>query len=572
VLSGPGTYTITPVVGNLSAANYTFTPVNGTLTVTPENATATYTGDLFVFASSTTSSSATVTLRATIQDPPKTTADPFQGDIRNATVTFVNRDTKAVLGTANLPVTLINSSDTTTGSAIQSVSLPINTTTGSTQYTIGIIVGYNGSGYYTDNNSVEDTVVTVSQPIGTGFITGGGYLVASASAGSYAADPGSKVNFGFNVKYNKSGTNLQGGFNAIVRANGHEYQIKSNSMTSLGISGTNQNLAQFDAKANVTDITNPNNPISLGGNLSLHVTMTDNGNSKTDTLGITLWNGTTLLFSSNWTGTKTQEQLLGGGNLVVHHAQLVAGGAFNGPGSTQVLTQPMLQPIVTEAIAEWQAAGTPADALATLRNTPIEIADLPGAYLGRESANGVILIDTNAAGYGWYVGGAGHSPAAGRVDLLTVVAHELGHVLGITELNDPRDVMFEDLGLGVRKMPDAADVVAAGLLPVTNVPVAGSSAASGQGITASSNTNIPSSGNPLSAADQVFANLALLLSNARNAYQSELSSVAAMWQNADALALQHLDALLSLEAGAMGISKDILIRDLFFARMASPNG
>lgn len=48
--------------------------------------------------------------------------------------------------------------------------------------------------------------------------------------------------------------------------------------------------------------------------------------------------------------------------------------------------------------------------------------------------------------------------------------------------------------------------------------------------------------------------------------------MAAMWHNVDALALQHLDALLSLEAGAMGITKDILIRDLFFARMASRNG
>lgn len=66
-------------------------------------------------------------------------------------------------------------------------------------------------------------------------------------------------------------------------------------------------------------------------------------------------------------------------------------------------------------------------------------------------------------------------------------------------------------------------------------------------------------------ADQVLANLALPLSNARNAYQSELSSIAAMWQSIDALALQRLDALLSMEAGAMGMTKDTLMSDLLRA-------
>ena len=63
-----------------------------------------------------------------------------------------------------------------------------------------------------------------------------------------------------------------------------------------------------------------------------------------------------------------------------------------------------------------------------------------------------------------------------------------------------------------------------------------------------------------------------ILSDATNAYQSELSSVTAMWQSADAVAMQHVDALLSMEAGAMGMSKDTLMRDLLFASPSSPNG
>jgi hypothetical protein len=34
--------------------------------------------------------------------------------------------------------------------------------------------------------------------------------------------------------------------------------------------------------------------------------------------GVTLWNGDTLVFSSDWTGAQTQELNLRGGNLVVH--------------------------------------------------------------------------------------------------------------------------------------------------------------------------------------------------------------------------------------------------------------
>ena len=49
------------------------------------------------------------------------------------------------------------------------------------------------------------------------------------------------------------------------------------------------------------------------------MTMTDKGEpGSSDTLGVTLWDGSTLLFSSEWTGSQTLEMLLGGGNLAVH--------------------------------------------------------------------------------------------------------------------------------------------------------------------------------------------------------------------------------------------------------------
>ena len=47
--------------------------------------------------------------------------------------------------------------------------------------------------------------------------------------------------------------------------------------------------------------------------------MTDKGEpGSSDSIGVTLWNVNTLLFSSEWNGAKTLEKVVQGGNLVVH--------------------------------------------------------------------------------------------------------------------------------------------------------------------------------------------------------------------------------------------------------------
>jgi hypothetical protein len=114
-------------------------------------------------------------------------------------------------------------------------------------------------------------------------------------------------------------------------------------------------------------------------------------------------------------------------------------------------------------------------------------------------------------------------------------------------------------------------------MPLT--PAAVSSSGNGQGTTAPNSTSVPSSGSAnsgsppsSSAADQLFANYTLVLNDMKNGNQPAWSSVAALWQSIDALALQRLDALLSMEAGAMGMTKDNLMRDLPFASPSSPNG
>jgi hypothetical protein len=49
----------------------------------------------------------------------------------------------------------------------------------------------------------------------------------------------------------------------------------------------------------------------------------------------------------------------------------------------------------------------------------------------------------------------------GRMDLLSVVAHDLGHLVGLDDDQDPHhaaDVMGDTLAAGTRRVPTAADM------------------------------------------------------------------------------------------------------------------
>ncbi len=132
-----------------------------------------------------------------------------------------------------------------------------------------------------------------------------------------------------------------------------------------------------------------------------------------------------------------------------------------------------LRPIVDEAIARWQRAGASPTQVNLLRNTPVTIADLDeSASLGTTDGQSITL-DDDAAGIGWFVDPtprndrefdervgrferqADDGAAAGQYDLLTVVMHEFGHVLGLDDLDaaqSPHQLMTAELTLGTRRL------------------------------------------------------------------------------------------------------------------------
>ena len=134
----------------------------------------------------------------------------------------------------------------------------------------------------------------------------------------------------------------------------------------------------------------------------------------------------------------------------------------------ELLNNLVPQAIIDGAIERWQAAGISDQKLTLLKNTQVDALDLPAGYLGFDNAGGVEISRTGD-GRGWFIDPTPNEDSEFRFglmvnpkgfDLLTVLEHEFGHILGFDDLPNasyPADLMADTILPGVRK--NAADSI-----------------------------------------------------------------------------------------------------------------
>ena len=133
-------------------------------------------------------------------------------------------------------------------------------------------------------------------------------------------------------------------------------------------------------------------------------------------------------------------------------------------------------PSITESVVNrWLQTPLTVAQHRLLQNARIHIVDLPGAAIGR-AIGSTILLDVDAAGNGWFVDPtpdldeeymatgsiqqlvATSEVAAQRIDLVTTLLHEYGHILGLPDEQTRGSLMSHVLDVGIRRLPPATPV------------------------------------------------------------------------------------------------------------------
>jgi hypothetical protein len=324
---------------------------------------------------------------------------------------------------------------------------------------------YAATGVYTVGLTVTDSLGTagalsfqyavIYDPSG-GFVTGGGWI--NSPAGAYVANPSftGKANFGFDSRYQKGASAPTGNTQFSFKVANLDFH--STSYDWLVVAGAK---AQYKGSGQINN----------AGNDGFMLTAIDGalpGGHGQDTFRIKIWDkntGNTIYDNQlGQSDTSDPTTALGGGSIVIHSSnQLLNEPPIEG-ADLPPLTLDQVRAIEAKAIRLWVAAGAEPG---SFKDVDVRIVDLPGSGLGLAAAD-TIWLDRDAAGHGWFVD---QTPAdtsdlrgtelipfyAGEVDLLTVMAHELGHVLGYDD-SGTDGLMAEYLGTGVRRLPTPQDM------------------------------------------------------------------------------------------------------------------
>ncbi|MBR0783848.1 cadherin domain-containing protein [Bradyrhizobium iriomotense] len=457
------------------------------------NGASTHAGDEFQIdlAAGGIAGSPTATVHATnntfsgnISTPANFTATGFAGSVDDGTLNVHLGD-----GTAG-GLNTFDSNDsgitlTQTGSA--SLNFDVNDNTLTNNRAVGIAVNHFGTGTVT--GFLQNNTVGIQGVQDSGVQIGSGFDIHDEAASGTMT-----VSITNNIIQSLGGDG--NGADGIAITNAVGTQDSASVLNATVTGNTIRDILDFRGLTVLDSNTAGTSAINLllsgntfsnaDGSGTLTTARVGGAPAGTDPVNVTQANAATLasdngLTASNAVGNTMRVDT----NVSFNHAapptppatpQLALGGQGHDGGTD--LTMDALAPVLAAAIQHWADAGASASQIALLENTKLTIADLPDSgYLANTDANG-ITIDVNAAGWGWYVDPtpsdnseyqttatpndlvATSGAAAGHIDLLTVLEHELGHVLGLPDTSQD-GVMNVDLDTGERRLVTTADVAQA---------------------------------------------------------------------------------------------------------------
>jgi hypothetical protein len=271
-----------------------------TFSITVTTGTVAYIGQTVVVTSGPNSSSAQVTLSASVVGA--------AGDITNARVTFMDDLTHVALA-KGVKVSPVAGSTIPTGTANVVVNLGAGKY-GAQSYLVRVVLdtsagsSYENTAQLADPTSEAYATITVLAPGGTNTAKGDADLTPLAPAGSYGA--GTDIHYTIGLKYNKGGSNPQGQVLLDFGFGGYRYYIKSNSISSIACTKTGTPCRDLTiyTKASIYRVDGLGQTTSIDGNVTVRVDIHDAGPSATgDTIALTVLSSksSTLYYSNNWT-------------------------------------------------------------------------------------------------------------------------------------------------------------------------------------------------------------------------------------------------------------------------------
>jgi hypothetical protein len=321
------------------------------------------------------------------------TTDATGGEAGATPIVFVLTRTVNLNGTVVVPLTW-------SGTAL-STDYTVSVSGGTLNSSRTLLTLASGVGTVTITiTPVDDTLVELTESVGLALGASSAYTLGTSTAASGTIldndVPWLTISSGSVVEGNSGTTTVT---LTVTLSSAAPYAITANYATASGTATAG------------TDFASTSGTLSFAaGVTSRTITFTVYGDkakegNETFTVKLSSPSGATIAAG---TGTVT---------IVDDEKALTASAAPTGTTSVASLSRAQLDPVISLAKASWLAAMPGAD----LSGVMFEIADLDGLMLGITNGR-TVMIDVTAAGWGW---------GAGGMDLLTVVSHELGHVLGL---------------------------------------------------------------------------------------------------------------------------------------------